>query len=328
MNDVRSAAQFRRKLANWFKRAGRDLPWRRTHDPYAVLVSEMMLQQTQVVTVLGYYERWLRRFPTWESLAAATESEVLALWQGLGYYSRARRLRHTAQAIVTRHGGQCPRTPEAIQALPGIGRYTAGAVATFAFDAPVPIVDANIARVLSRLFNYQSAIDTATGQAFLWRSAQALLPQRSGRLHNSALMELGALVCLPRNPKCEQCPVYDFCQANDPASLPIKKPRPKTVRLREESALTVEDTKILLEQETGSRWRGLWRLPLLKRPPAKPPLLSLEYPFTHHKITLSIYVSRATKPQPNQQWFDMGKLPPMPSPHRRAMLKALRIIRH
>lgn len=316
MNNPKS---FRAKLHAWFRTKGRELPWRRTRDPYAVLVSEMMLQQTQVATVIDYFERWMERFPTMAVLANATEAEVLHAWQGLGYYSRARNLHRAVQTILREHGGVFPRELEAIRALPGIGRYTAGAVASFAFDRSTPIVDANIARVLSRLTNYQLPIDTTAGQEHLWNSATELLPPRGAGLHNSAIMELGALICLPK-PRCQSCPVHEFCQARDPERLPVKRPRPKTVTLSETCGLILSRGRILLQQETGKRWHGLWRLPSVTAKGT--PLITLQYPITRYRVTLLVFSHPApSKPGPNQAWFPITGLNrvPMPSPHRRAL---------
>ena len=266
-------APFRKALVAWFKKSGRDLPWRRTRDPYAILVSEIMLQQTQVVTVLDYFARWMKRFPDFATLAAATEAGVLAQWQGLGYYSRARNLHRAAQIVMNDHAGKMPATPDEIRTLPGIGRYTAGAVATFAFDISTPIIDANIARVLARLLDLRTPIDSTAGQAVVWGEAEALQPRRDAGLFNSAIMELGALICLPRSPKCLICPVQKFCRATDPESLPVKKPRRKTIELSEQCAWITSKDRILLEQQTGTRWCGLWKLPLLRGSAATSPLL-------------------------------------------------------
>ena len=314
---------FRGRLARWFKSRGRDLPWRRTQDPYAIMVSEFMLQQTQVATVLDYYRRWMERFPDFAALAAATEDDVLHAWQGLGYYSRARNLHRAARAIHGQYCGRPPRDPALLAALPGVGRYTAGAIATFAFDRAVPIIDANIARVIARLLNLQEPIDSARGGEILWTMAALLLPKDHGRLHNSALMELGALVCTPRNPTCLLCPVRIHCRAEAPETLPRKKPRCKTVSLAEDCAWIVHNERLLLEQQTGPRWRGLWKLPPLPKRNSKPKLfLSFDYPFTHHRVTLSVF----TAPQPaalspGQQWIPLTKIGAiaLTAPHRRAI---------
>jgi A/G-specific adenine glycosylase len=313
----------RQQLARWFRRHGRDLPWRRTTDAYAIMVSEFMLQQTQVATVIDYYHRWLKRFPDFNSLAAADESDVLHAWQGLGYYARARNLHRAARTVAEEHGGELPNDLAAISALPGIGRYTAGAVATFAFDRSTPIVDANIARVLARLVNLQEAIDTTRGAEVLWQTAEALLPKEHGRIHNSALMELGALICTPRAPQCLICPIREHCRAESPESLPRKKPRAKTVALAEDCAWIVRDGKLLLEQQTGPRWRGLWKLPQLpKVTPQSRLLLAFDYPFTNHRVTLSVYRAAApTGESANQRWVLLTEIDKigLAAPHRRAI---------
>lgn len=335
MSTIQNPKTFRDQLVRWFKKAGRTLPWRETRDPYAIWISEIMLQQTQVVTVLDYYKRWLARFPDFAALANASEADVLGLWQGLGYYSRARNLRRAAQIVMQEHGGKMPSDPEIIRRLPGIGRYTAGAIATFAFDISTPIIDANIARVLARLLDLRTPIDSTKGQAVVWGEAEALQPERNARLFNSALMELGALVCLPRSPKCMDCPVKGFCHTSDPESLPVKKPRRKTVELAEHSAWIIKNGRILLEQQTGSRWRGLWKLPQLStihqsavtghHSPA--PLLSLTYPFTHHRVTLTVRSEDARQTiSSSQRWHNISELEgvALAAPHRRAIEQLLR----
>ena len=248
--------QFQATLTNWYHQNGRVLPWRQTRDPYAILVSEIMLQQTQVATVIPYYNGWLRRFPDFAALARSSESDILHAWQGLGYYARARNLQATAKTVQNRRGGRFPRRLAAMRALPGVGRYTANAIATFAFDRPVAIVETNTARVLSRLFNFRRPIDCTVGREALWNYAESLLPKRSARVYNSALLDLGALVCLPRQPMCVICPVKKFCCAHNPQTLPIKKiPRPPK-ELIEARAFTFRRNRILLEQSSG-RWHGM-----------------------------------------------------------------------
>ena len=280
-----------------------------------------MLQQTQVATVVPYYNEWLRRFPDFATLAAASESDVLHAWQGLGYYSRARNLRGAAIAIMQEHRGLFPTSVDLIYELPGVGRYTANAVATFAFNQSVPIVEANIARVLSRLFDLREPIDTSAGRQRLWSYAAQLLPPRRAGEHNAALMELGALVCGSR-PKCDLCPVQQFCQATDPASLPRKKPR-RALELRTENhSFLMRRGRVLLEQ-SSDRWRGMWILPRLeKKPAAYKPAHRSEFPFTHHRITLAVYPGfHDEKKSRGLRWFAIRDLPsvPVPSPHRRAL---------
>jgi A/G-specific adenine glycosylase len=280
-----------------------------------------MLQQTQVTTVIPYFDEWLRRFPGFDALASASERDVLRSWQGLGYYTRARNLRATAIAVIEKHGSRFPRSTESIRDLPGIGRYTANAVATFAFNRSVPIVDANIARVLSRVFDLQLPIDTSAGREALWSVAAQLLPRRNARAHNSALMELGALVCGSR-PKCGVCPVKQFCRTTDPIQLPRKRPRPSLVLRTERHIFVINRQRILLEQAT-KRWRGMWTLPQLTNDPGKQPVVyRADFPFTHHRITLVVF--RGSQPYSqtrDQRWFavrDVSSIP-VPTPHRRAL---------
>jgi len=321
----RQAAVFRRRLVRWFERHGRDLPWRRTRDPYAILVSEFMLQQTQVATVRPYYERWMKRFPDFWTLSRAREAEVLHAWQGLGYYARARNLQAAAREVMANFGGRLPPDGAVVRQLPGVGRYTAGALASFAFDLPEAIVDANIARVLARLTNLRIPIDTPSGREYLWSVAAGLLPEGGAREFNSALMELGALVCLPRRPRCGECPVRSHCAADDPGALPVKKPRPRPVELIERHRFVRERDRVLMEQSRG-RWRGLWILPHLSRAPGRSPILRFQFPFTHHRITLAIFAGRRRfVPNDSQRWFPVPALEriPIPTPHRRALSQLL-----
>ena len=204
--------EFSRRLRAWFRNHGRDLPWRRTRDPYRVLVSELMLQQTQVSRVVDYYERFLARFPTLDHVAEAPRRSVLKSWAGLGYYARARSL-HALARHVTRDGGSIPDDPEELRTLPGIGAYTAGAVASFAYERRAALVDTNVARVLQRAFIPSVDPKSSRGQRAIWAMAEQLLP-RTGRhtwVHNQALMELGALICTARVRHCDRCPVSRLC---------------------------------------------------------------------------------------------------------------------
>src|SRR5581483_9803659 len=186
--DMKKAEAFSKLLLRWYYKNGRDLPWRQTSDPYAILVSEFMLQQTQVATVSPYYKKWLDRFPTFGALARASENDVLRAWQGLGYYARARNLHAAGKQIIHRQAGRFPRAISEMQKLPGVGKYTAHAVATFAFNQPVPIVEANSARVLARLFNLRTPIDSSLGQQTLWNRAASLVPKSEPAIYNSALL--------------------------------------------------------------------------------------------------------------------------------------------
>jgi A/G-specific adenine glycosylase len=323
VTSLENVSAFRRSLAVWFERYGRDLPWRRTGDPYAILLSEFMLQQTQVATVIPYYHKWLRRFPNFASVARASQNAVLHAWQGLGYYSRARNLHATAKLVQARYGGAFPGDAAAIRKLPGVGRYTANAVATFAFNQPVPIVEANSSRVLARLFDMRVPIDSAIGQETLWRNAAQLVPESNAARFNSALIDLGALVCLPDKPKCSICPVIKFCRAKKPEALPIKKSKPRTKRLIEKHAFVFCRGKILLER-ASVRWRGMWMLPSLEhdwlnQSGLGSPIYKSTFPFTHHRVRLVVH--RCPVPKQiavDQRWFRSIDHLAMPSPHRRA----------
>jgi A/G-specific adenine glycosylase len=328
--------EFRMELALWFERRGRPLPWRATTDPYAILVSELMLQQTQVATVLGYYQRWFERFPTVRDLALAAESEVLHAWQGLGYYNRARNLHKCAKIIVAERSEEFPSTVEELTKLPGIGRYTAGAVASFAFNIPAPIVDANIERALSRLLNLKEPVDQPIGRRVIWDFASRYVNGPNPRLLNSALMELGATVCSPRKPLCLICPVRSFCAATEPELLPRKRARQKIERKSEFHFLAVKKGQILLQQNLGKRWHGLWSLPSLtpNSESGEPvdlnlPLFSLSYPITRFLVRLNVY--RCEPPanlSTGLEWHNLHSLEsvPMPSPHRRAAEETCRRI--
>jgi A/G-specific adenine glycosylase len=307
---------------NWFRRNGRKLPWRETRDPYAILVSEFMLHQTQVAAVIPYYNEWLCRFPDFAALARASESDVLRAWQGLGYYARACNLHAVAKTVQYRHRGRFPHNLAAISELPGIGRYTANAVATFAFDQPVPIVETNTARVLARLFDFHGPIDRADGREELWNRARTLVPKYSASIYNSALVDLGALICSPRQPKCAICPVKKFCRAKDPETLPNKKARPRTLRLTEHHAFITRQETILLQQ-ANRRWRGMWILPPLHRRSANQRRVHRSvFPFTNHRVALNVYAMRRKKiDNHSQRWISINSLDsiPVPSPHRRAI---------
>jgi len=209
--------RFTRKLLAWYARAARDLPWRKTRDPYRVLVSEVMLQQTQVSRVAEYYPRFLARFPTVARLARSTPRAVREAWDGLGYYARARNLHELAKQVARRHGSTLPDNPEELVKLPGVGRYTAGAVASFAYEKPVAAVDTNVARVIRRVFGNA---ERGMRNAELWRVASALVPKNGKRAwkFNQAMMELGALVCVARTPKCGECPVQQQCKTGRPSA--------------------------------------------------------------------------------------------------------------
>lgn len=212
---VETATDFRRRLHRWYRKHRRDLPWRETRDPYRILISELMLQQTQVARVLEYYPRFLTRFPDLAALASARPKRVMESWEGLGYYARARNLHALAKTVIRERDGIIPMEPVALQTLPGIGAYTAGAVASFAYEKRAALVDTNVSRVLHRVFAPRVNPKSAAGSKAIWSIAERILP-RTGKatwLHNQALMELGALVCSARSPKCGACPVRTVCKS-------------------------------------------------------------------------------------------------------------------
>jgi A/G-specific adenine glycosylase len=211
--DAARVRVFQRRLLRWFRSHGRDLPWRKTRDPYRILVSEVMLQQTQVERVLKFYDPFLKRYPTVEELAAARPGEVRDAWDGLGYYARARNLHRAARQLTTHHGGHVPRTYQEACALPGVGRSTAGALLSFAFNIDTPILDTNVKRLLSRVFIRRPPPTPAQTERRLWRLSSSLIPQGRAWAFNQALMDFGALICTARNPRCGACCFTDICRA-------------------------------------------------------------------------------------------------------------------
>jgi A/G-specific adenine glycosylase len=211
--DPEQVRQFQRQLLHWYARHGRDLPWRHTQDPYRVLVSEVMLQQTQVERVLEYYPRFLRRYPSVEALAQSSEFAVREAWEGLGYYARARNLHRTARQLTEEHDGRVPDDPNLIRRLPGIGRYTAGAVLSFAFGRDAAILDTNAARVLTRVFAVRRRGARSALQRRLWQLAETVTPAGKADQFNQAIMDLGAMICRARSPQCTICPVRTCCRS-------------------------------------------------------------------------------------------------------------------
>ena len=255
----------RRKLKSWYQKHGRELPWRNLEDPYRVWISEIMLQQTTVTAVIPYYERFFKRFPDVRSLAKSDQQDVLALWEGLGYYSRARNLHNAARVIVDVHDGVFPRSAVALQTLPGIGRYTAGAIASFAMGQSAPIVEANTLRLYARLLGMTYDPRTTAGQKLLWDFAEAILPKKNAGDVNQALMDLGSLVCTPQEPDCPNCPLLNFCDAAElgkQAEIPIPKQKTKITELQDICVAIRDGNKVLLRQrQPNERWAGLWDFP-------------------------------------------------------------------
>jgi A/G-specific adenine glycosylase len=305
---------FARRLLAWFRRAARDLPWRETNDLYAIWISEVMLQQTQVATVIPYYQRFLHQFPDVRTLAAADEQAVLRLWEGLGYYRRARQLHAAARQIVALHGGDFPSEFAAVRSLPGIGRYTAGAILSIGTGARLPILEANTIRVLSRLAAMRSDPASSSGQKQLWSLAEAILPSREVGHFNQALMELGSEVCTPKSPVCDRCPVRMHCRAfaagaQHEIPLPAKKTKYEDVA---ETAVVVRRSRqVLVRQcQPGERWAGLWDFPRFAANGDVPTgvlvqtgvaieraekLTTIKHGVTRFRITLEVFEAQATR---------------------------------
>ncbi|MCP4537675.1 MAG: A/G-specific adenine glycosylase [Chloroflexi bacterium] len=268
--DPQICIAFTGQLLAWFTRHARDLPWRQDRTPYRVWVAEVMLQQTQVETVIPYYERFLIRFPTIQSLSSASLEDVLKVWEGLGYYARARNLHATAQQVVSANDGQLPDTFDDLLALPGVGRYIAGAVASIAFGRDVPAVDGNARRVLCRVFRIREDVTRSKVQRKLEVLATNLLPAGRAGVFNEALMELGATICTPRAPRCDRCPLGDLCQAHAEGvqeTLPVKRPRKRVPHYDVAAAVTVrDDGRVLVAQRNvDDMLGGMWEFPGGKR---------------------------------------------------------------
>jgi A/G-specific adenine glycosylase len=337
-----SSKDFARRLLTWYDRHRRDLPWRLGPgrpgplDPYHVLVSETMLQQTQVATVIPYFHRFLARFPTIADLAAADEQDVLRLWQGLGYYSRARNLQAAARKVVTEYGGTMPTEPDELLKLPGVGQYTAGAIASIAFDRRAPILDGNVTRVLCRLDHITADPRARETVQSLWRRAEEILPPKRVGDFNSALMELGATICTPRNPQCLICPVRAHCEAQAAGTqeqVPAPKKSVPTPLFRRHTYCIRQGDRWLIEQRPPrGRWAGMWQfvttdpdasatheiVPALKN--AKR-LGAVSHGLTHRRYEFDVYVARVGKralaDAPHRRWVTLDELDayPLPRPH-------------
>ena len=342
---VANPAGVARALLAWYRRARRDLPWRQSNDPYRVWVSEIMLQQTQVERVKDFYGRFLDRFATVAALAAADEHDVLRLWEGLGYYRRALQLHAAARSIVAEHAGEFPQTAAGLRTLPGIGRYTAGAIASIAFDLPEPIVEANSRRVIARLAGHAARLDGPGGDEPIWEIAAGLVPMKQPGRFNQALMDLGAMICTPERPLCGTCPLASHCEArrtNRVTEIPAKAARRAAKQLRETAVVTRRAGRVLVVRRgPGEWWEGLWDFPRLpgaaraaRRGIEHSEILSglacsetsrlgtITHTVTHHRITLDVVecvAGRSGKASPGRRWVTAAAVSSlaMTSPGRR-----------
>lgn len=318
------STEFARLLLGWYKENARDLPWRGISDPYAVWVSEIMLQQTRVDTVRDFYRRWMNQFPTVQTLAEAEEQEVLRLWEGLGYYSRARSLHRAAQEVMTRFGGKLPSKRAELESLPGIGRYTAGAIASIAFGADEPALDGNLRRVLARVFDIDIPIDSPQAKRRLDELLQEHLPPGQAGDFNQAMMDLGATICTPRSPVCETCPVMGIClsyRKGVQESRPVLKMRQPVPHYTVTAAVIRRGEKVLIARRPpNGLLGGLWEFPGGKQEPGETLTACLEreiqeelgahivvgekvgvfkHAYTHFKVTLHAFVCQLTDREPH-----------------------------
>ncbi len=330
------AEAIQKALLEWYDRYKRDLPWRRTKDPYAIFVSEMMLQQTQVKTVIPYYERFLKELPNWSALAKAKEEKVLKLWEGLGYYRRARNLQAAAQKVIADFHGHLPQTREGIVELPGVGQYSAGAVLSIAFQKPEPLVDGNVIRVFSRLFVLRGNLKVGENHKKVWDIARQLLPPKRPGDFNQALMELGATVCLPEQPQCLLCPLYAHCEGAQRGiqyELPEMAKAAKTVEVPMAALLVDQKGKLFVRKRSEEeKWlKGMWEFPsaegrtheearsILEKEfgvQSEPkPRKDVKHQITHHKIHLSLYAAKAKKEiriNSTAKWVTSAELEKLP----------------
>ncbi len=338
---AKQKTDLQRKLIGWFKRNRRDLPWRRSHDPYAIWVSEVMLQQNRVATVIPYYGRFLRSFPTVRHLARADLARVLRIWEGLGYYSRARNLHQAAQMIVGQFRGRIPESLDGLLHLPGIGRSTAGAILSIAYNKDFPILDGNVRRVLSRLFAISE--DPKKSERALWQISKSLLPRGRAGAFNQALMELGATVCTPRAPECARCPLENLCRSRaegNPEEYPKKSHRKSLPQVTAVAAIITRRDKVLMvKRPPEGLLGGLWEFPNWKieeeamraglrntiwnemamRVEVKEPIGTYQQTFSHFKLTLHVFRCETKDEKRKGKWVLIKHLDqfPMSRLHRR-----------
>src|SRR5712691_8537597 len=318
-----SPIEVRSRLLGWYDANRRDLPWRRTRDPYRILIAEYLLQRTRIASGTPYYERFLARFPTVQDLAAASLDDVLAVWEGLGFYGRARRLHVAAQAIVAEHGGKVPPSYQALAALPGIGPYTAGAVASIAFGIAVPAVDGNVIRVMARLFRIREDLARAVTRRRILEIAATLISSEAPGSFNQAMMELGATICAPTSPACDRCPLENQClarAAGEEHEIPIAINRkPARVVPVAFALIEAKGRVLLVRREPGTLLGGLWALPGGEIPSDgsdRASLLKLVKEQTGHGINVGPTWSRVDRTFSHRKWFgSIYRCSPARRPH-------------
>ncbi len=342
---MKLSKRFRNALVEWYSQNKRDLPWRRTRSTYHIWLSEIMLQQTRVETVIPYYTRFLQRFPTIEALAKADLQEVLKMWEGLGYYSRVRNMHKAAKIITEEFSGRFPESFREILDLPGIGRYSAGAISSIALDQARPVLDGNVTRVLSRYFGIETDASTTAGKNEFWKLAEEIVPVENPGTYNQAIMELGALVCLPRNPNCRVCPLSTGCQAkrtDRQHELPVRKRRSASPHFNIGAGLVWKDDKLLITRRNeDGLLGGLWQFPGGKQEKGESILrcvqreieeelgvkvlvrdhfMTVKHAYTHFRITLQIFNCQWSSGEPeckactDYRWVDLEEIDDFPFP--------------
>lgn len=331
--------QIQRQLLHWFKKNKRDLPWRKTHDPYSIWVSEIMLQQTQVGTVIPYYQKFLKSFPSLHHLAKANLSKVLKVWEGMGYYSRARNLHRASQIVLNHFNGKIPNHLKDLLILPGIGRSTAGAILSFAYNTEAPILDGNAKRVLSRLFALSGTPGKKKAEQLLWKISESLIPKGYSNPFNQALMDLGSMICTPKDPLCPECPLRAFCKgraSGKPERYPAKVLKRTIPHVESISAVIKKNGKILLHQRPPEGLLGgLWEFPnwrvegkqisrlrlrlrnIIKKEmemdvKVKESMGTFQQTYSHFKLTLHVFSCQPLDRKEKGKWIPIRNLPLLP----------------
>lgn len=324
-NPIEFPEEFQQQLIQWFEENAVEYSWRKTVEPYPILVSEVMLQQTTVQAVAENkrVEKFLEEFPTLEVLAAAPEEQLLKAWEGLGYYNRVRNLQKMAKQVLAEHDGEFPQELNEIEKLAGVGRYTAAAVYSFAYNRSAALVDANVYRVFARLFNDDRSIKEKAVIDEMWQRAAQLVSPEQARKYNGAIMELGQTVCRQKEVHCMECPVHAFCQTKDPLALPNKGAKVEKIEKRENGILSIMGEKILLVKPQEGRRKGFYHLPLRETEEVQE-LVKLgvkKYGITKYKVTLHLYEQKEEEPREGEIWVSIADLETIPiaSPVRKAL---------